>query len=86
MKNGHRMFKRYLVTVTPKILSYAGNCTQGEYTVTIGARTNAEAIKYARRDRRDNEGRYAVPCTYRARLEILDEAPQSTIGELCGEF
>jgi hypothetical protein len=57
---------RYRVTVTPKIVTYAGSDTYGEYTVEVDAYDRADAIKSVRRERNDNEGRYGVPATYRA--------------------
>jgi hypothetical protein len=63
------MTKTYTVTVTPKAASYAGSCTMGEYTVTVRADNSADAIKQARRARRNEEGRYAVAATYRARVD-----------------
>lgn len=62
------MFRDYIVTVTPKITTYFGNSVDGQYTTEVVAKTAAEALKKARRERRDNEGRFATPCTYRAKL------------------
>lgn len=58
----------YEVTITPKVVSYAGAGTFGEYTVTVCARSHSEAIKMARQDRREAEGRHGVAATYRARV------------------
>lgn len=62
------MFKEYTVTITPKITAYAGASVFGEYTVTVFAKSHAEALKQARAERRESEGRYGVPATFRAKL------------------
>lgn len=41
-----------------------------EYTVTVFAKSHAEALKQARAERRENEGRYGVPATFRAKRMI----------------
>ena len=51
------MFKEYTVTITPKITAYAGASVFGEYTVTVFAKSHAEALKQARAERRESEGR-----------------------------
>jgi hypothetical protein len=58
----------YLVSVQPKVVTYAGSSTFGEYTVEVLARSHAEAIKIVRNERRETEGRFGVPATYNARL------------------
>ena len=58
--------KAYAVTVTPKVIAYAGTCRLGAYTVTIHAVTRADAIKKARRQRLAEEGRFAPSATYTA--------------------
>ena len=50
------MFKEYTVTITPKITAYAGASVFGEYTVTVFAKSHAEALKQARAERRESEG------------------------------
>ncbi len=45
-----------------------GSTDRRAYTVPVIATTHAEAIKQARADRGDQEGRFAVPADYRARL------------------
>lgn len=62
------MYKEYEVTITPKITTYTGPSTFGEYTVTVTAKSHAEALKIARAERRESEGRYAVPANFRAKL------------------
>ena len=62
------MFKEYTVTITPKITAYAGASVFGEYAVTVFAKSHAEALKQARAERRESEGRYAVPANFRAKL------------------
>ena len=62
------MFKEYTVTITPKITAYAGASVFGEYAVTVFAKSHAEALKQARAERRESEGRYGVPATFRAKL------------------
>ena len=39
-----------------------------EYTVTVFAKSHAEALKQARAERRESEGRYAVPANFRAKM------------------
>ena len=60
--------RTYVVTITPRFVMYADSATFGEYTVEVDAKSNAEAISVARKERTENEGRFAVPATYRARL------------------
>ena len=60
--------KTYVVTVTPKITSYAGSTVMESYMETLAAKNRDDAIKKARQFRTDQEGRHAVPVTYRARL------------------
>jgi len=60
----------YIVTITPRRITYAGCATFGEYAVEVVARSNNDAITTARRERNESEGRYGVPATYRARLAV----------------
>lgn len=67
-----RDLREYAVTVTPSIVTYSGGAytggaTHGEYTVQVFARSHAKALQKARSDRRDEEGRLAVPASFRAR-------------------
>lgn len=62
-------YRHWNVTVTPKVTTYAGAQTFGEYTVCVYARTRADAIKEVRQARRENDGRFAVPATYRATVD-----------------
>lgn len=67
-----RVLREYTVTVTPSIVTYAGGsytggATYGEYTVQVFARSHAKALQKARSDRRDEEGRLAVPASFKAR-------------------
>ena len=39
-----------------------------EYEVTITPKITTYALKQARADRRESEGRYGVPATFRAKL------------------
>lgn len=57
----------YIVTVTPEMVVYASGFTGSEYTVEVFASTAADAIKEARSQRRDTEGRYGVKCSYKAK-------------------
>lgn len=57
----------YEVTVTPTVVSYAGLTLLDAYVVSVFAATNAAAISAARKQRRESEGRYAVPASYRAK-------------------
>ncbi len=59
--------REYDVTVTPNITTYSGGATFGEYTVRVLAESYAKALQEARRDRRDEEGRLAVPASFKAR-------------------
>lgn len=61
--------RRYHVTVTPKVLSYAGSYTFGAYTVVVEALSAAKAISKARKDRRDEEGRHVPAATFQARRD-----------------
>ena len=65
----HAPVRSYVVTVTPKMLTYGSHGVNGPYDVTVLAKSRAEAIQRARRDRWLEEGRHGVPATYRARLE-----------------
>lgn len=60
--------REFVVTVTPTLVVHAGSWRGGSYEVVVYARTHAEAISSARRQRRDEEGRFGVPATFRARL------------------
>lgn len=64
----HKQLRRYAVTVTPQVVVYTGTHIGGEYVVEILATNRSEAIKKARQQRREEEGRYAVSAHYRARL------------------
>ena len=57
----------YIVTVTPEMTVYASGFTGSEYTVEVYASTAADAIKEARSQRRDSEGRFGVKCSYKAK-------------------
>lgn len=57
----------YIVSVTPEMTVYASGFTGSEYTVEVYASTAAEAIKEARSQRRDSEGRFGVKCSYKAK-------------------
>lgn len=63
-----RQIRLYEVTVTPSMVAYAGSSTFGEYKVAIAARDRVEAISKARAERRDADGRLAVPAKFSARL------------------
>lgn len=60
--------RAYVVTVTPAMVTYSGGRRDGEYTVEVRAASASEAVKQVRAERRDNEGRYGVRVTYKARL------------------
>ena len=62
-------YRHWNVTVTPKVTTYAGSQTFGESAVRVYARTRADAIKEVRQARRAEDGRFAVPATYRATAE-----------------
>ncbi|MFA6230992.1 MAG: hypothetical protein WC617_12600 [Rhodanobacter sp.] len=64
--------REYTVTVTPSVVTYAGgsytgSATFGEYTVQVLAKSHAQALQKARRERRDEEGRFGVPASFKAR-------------------
>ena len=63
-----RAARSYLVTVTPRFVTYCGSTVNGAYKVEVLAQTREQAIQRARADRRLQEGRHAVPAAYRARL------------------
>ncbi len=60
--------REYVVTVTPRIKTYADAQTFDEYTLTYTATGAQQAISKARQARRDVDGRYAVPATYKAKI------------------
>lgn len=60
--------RRYKVTVTPKIATYAGSWRGEEYSVEVDAHNNSEAITKVRQQRNAEEGRYGVRATYRAQV------------------
>ena len=62
-------FKVYEVTVTPKETTYCGSWVSGEYTVDAYAKSASAAITAARRERLDQEGRYAPKVTYKAKVK-----------------
>jgi len=70
---GSSRLYEYEVTVTPRVVAYSGGGygteaqTFGEYTERVDARTGAEAITRVRRARNEQEGRYGVKATYRAK-------------------
>ncbi len=68
-----RPLRCYRVTVSPSITVYSGAHTGDEYTLIVWANSRNEAIRQAREQRRENEGRYAVKATFRARLSVEDE-------------
>ena len=56
---------------TPKMLRkyrVTGTNVFGEYETEVYASSNADAVKKIRQQRHDEDGRYAVPATVRARL------------------
>lgn len=57
----------YVVTVQPLFTVYSGTATLGTYEVTVNAPNAREACRSVRRDRRLEEGRFAVPAQFRAR-------------------
>lgn len=59
----------YLVTITPKLVTFAGSQTFGESTERVYAKSRTEAIKKVRSQVREAEGTMGVPCTYRACLD-----------------
>lgn len=67
-----RQLRKYLVTVTPSIVTYSGTHASDEYTLSMWAYSRSEAISKAREQRRENEGRYAVKATFKARLSLGD--------------
>ena len=68
-----KALRDYDVTVTPKIVTYSGGGwatggqTFGAYTVRVSAHTSSEAIKKVRQGRNEEEVRYGVKATYRAK-------------------
>jgi len=61
--------RTWVVTITPKITTYASGCTFGAYDVEVDARTYNLAIKAAADDRRESEGAHGVPATYTAKAK-----------------
>ena len=60
------LIKMYKVTVTPKVTVYASTYVGGQYTVDVYAKDSKAAVSKARQQRRDEDGRMAVPASYRA--------------------
>lgn len=62
----------YRVKVTPSVIGYTstgfggGSETHGAYFIEVYAANGKEAISKARKERRDEEGRFAVPATFKA--------------------
>jgi hypothetical protein len=63
----------YTVTVTPKIVTYSGVSTFAAYRLDVTAASRAEAIRRARRERSENEGREGVPASFTAKLSADQE-------------
>lgn len=68
-RNQRGGLRPYLVTITPKIVTYAGTQTFGETNERLFAKSRDEAIKKARAKVREAEGTMGVACTYRAKLD-----------------
>ena len=63
----------YVVTVTPRVLTYGSHGCNGEYQLVVAERSHAGAIKFARNARNMEEGRYAARADYKARLKTEDD-------------
>jgi len=59
----------FIVTVTPRWLTYGSHGVNGPYVVEVRAPSRAVAIAKVRQERRFEEGRHGVPADYRARLK-----------------
>lgn len=59
----------FVVTVTPRWLTYGSHGENGSYTIEVTAPTRDVAIAKARQERRHEEGRYGLPAHYRACLK-----------------
>ncbi len=60
--------RRYQVTVTPRCVAYAGAWRADEYAVEVHARSHADAITAVRRQWNEQEGRYGVRASFRAKV------------------
>ena len=60
--------RRYQVTVTPRCVAYAGAWRADEYAVEDHARSHADAITAVRRQWNEQEGRYGVRASFRAKV------------------
>jgi hypothetical protein len=59
--------RTYAVTISPSVVLYSGGWAGADHVVDIVARSAAEAVKLARRQRREEEGRHAPTATFRAK-------------------
>lgn len=64
----NKVARSYTITVTPKTDYWVGTTKMGQYEVEVCGLTAADAIKISRQTRRDEEGRFAVPATFTAKL------------------
>jgi hypothetical protein len=64
-------YRTYTVTCTPPLTGAAWN--DREYQVEVFAKSAADAVKKARSDYRDENGRFAPAYTYRAKLATEQE-------------
>lgn len=69
----------YLVTVSPKVVTYAGTHTYGVQSCIVVAKDRAAAIKQVRQERRNEEGRFGVPATFSARQATPEECERFAI-------
>lgn len=60
--------RRYQVTVTPQMTIYCGAWCGEAYTVEVDAVSHSRAIAMVRQQRNEEEGRYGVRATYRAKV------------------
>lgn len=60
--------RQYIVTVTPVMITFGSHGASGEYTVNVSAISSSLAITKARQAHNDEEGRFGVRATYRAKL------------------
>lgn len=63
-----KVLRTFTVTVTPRLVTYGSHGANAEYTIDVSAASHADAIKIARQRRRDEDGRFAVPADYKARI------------------
>lgn len=66
--NATKQLRTFIVTVKPRITTYAGSWADTGYNVQVSAFDRNEAIRMVRSRRTREEGRHGTTCDYSARL------------------